>query len=372
MSAKQFALNHLTHLPHKNMIRTILRALVVVICHLPVFSSAATNVSIHAEWQTYTAPSGYTVGGFNLYQEDQLACQTQGATSTTVDCLVSLSADSTNFTLAAVFTNGTESPKSAPFTFVTPSGTETETPQQATSPPTAVISTSTAAGKAPLTVSFYAGGSSSSTGTTIASHVWNFGDNSSGTGVSPSHTYTAAGTYSATLTVTDSAGLKSSVGTPIVVTASAATGTTAPVPSTSTSTTRQLLWAQVGGGVSIWTLDGTNNRTSYKTYGPFSGWTPVSISQNEDGTRTLLWGNAAGIASIWTLDSANNYISYKTYGPFSGWTPVSISQNEDGTRTLLWGDAAGIASIWKLDSVNNYISYKTYGPYSNLVPISFQ
>ena len=248
MSAKQFALNHLTHLPHKNMIRTILRALVVVICHLPVFSSAATNVSIHAEWQTYTAPSGYTVGGFNLYQEDQLACQTQGATSTTVDCLVSLSADSTNFTLAAVFTNGTESPKSAPFTFVTPSGTETETPQQATSPPTAVISTSTAAGKAPLTVSFYAGGSSSSTGTTIASHVWNFGDNSSGTGVSPSHTYTAAGTYSATLTVTDSAGLKSSVGTPIVVTASAATGTTAPVPSTSTSTTRQLLWAQVGGG----------------------------------------------------------------------------------------------------------------------------
>ena len=40
----------------------------------------------------------------------------------------------------------------------------------------------------------------------IVAYEWNFGDNSTGTGVTPTHTYTAAGTYSVTLTVTDDMG----------------------------------------------------------------------------------------------------------------------------------------------------------------------
>ncbi|WP_328808223.1 S8 family serine peptidase [Nonomuraea antri] len=41
---------------------------------------------------------------------------------------------------------------------------------------------------------------------TIASYAWDFGDGSSGTGATPSHTYAAAGTYTVKLTVTDNAG----------------------------------------------------------------------------------------------------------------------------------------------------------------------
>ena len=40
----------------------------------------------------------------------------------------------------------------------------------------------------------------------IVSYEWDFGDTNSGTGVSPTHTYTAAGNYTATLTVTDDGG----------------------------------------------------------------------------------------------------------------------------------------------------------------------
>ncbi len=49
---------------------------------------------------------------------------------------------------------------------------------------------------------FDASGSTDSDGT-IQSYAWNFGDGSSGTGVAPSHTYTASGTYNVTLTVVD-------------------------------------------------------------------------------------------------------------------------------------------------------------------------
>jgi len=49
-------------------------------------------------------------------------------------------------------------------------------------------------------------GSSSTSSRTITSYSWNFGDGGTGSGVTISHTYLVAGTYNATLTVTDSAG----------------------------------------------------------------------------------------------------------------------------------------------------------------------
>jgi hypothetical protein len=57
------------------MPRLIIRLLAALICCLPTFISAATNCSIHAEWTQYTPPSGYTVSGFKLYQEGQLAAR---------------------------------------------------------------------------------------------------------------------------------------------------------------------------------------------------------------------------------------------------------------------------------------------------------
>lgn len=56
-----------------------------------------------------------------------------------------------------------------------------------------------------LQCSFNASGSSAPSGRTISSYAWTFGDTTSGTGVSPSHTY-ADGTYTVSLLVTDNTG----------------------------------------------------------------------------------------------------------------------------------------------------------------------
>jgi PKD repeat protein len=54
-------------------------------------------------------------------------------------------------------------------------------------------------------IQFDGSGSEDSDGT-IVSYLWNFGDGTTGTGVNPSHTYTAVGQYTVTLTVTDDDG----------------------------------------------------------------------------------------------------------------------------------------------------------------------
>jgi serine protease len=69
-----------------------------------------------------------------------------------------------------------------------------------------------------LSCSFDGSGSSDSDGN-IVSYAWDFGDNSTGSGVTPSHTYAAAGTYDVTLTVTDNDNAPGSVSHSVTVTA---------------------------------------------------------------------------------------------------------------------------------------------------------
>jgi glucose/arabinose dehydrogenase len=75
--------------------------------------------------------------------------------------------------------------------------------------PTASIAASPTAGAVPLTVQFSGSGSSDPEGGTLT-YAWNFGDGSTSTGATVSHTYQSNGTYTARLTVTDPGGLQSS------------------------------------------------------------------------------------------------------------------------------------------------------------------
>ncbi len=173
------------------MYHTIIRLLVALCLCLPVVATAASiTQSIHVEWG-YTPPSEPAVTGFKLYQEGVFACQSTDANATAMDCQVTLTAETTNFTLTATFGDGTESPHSAPFAF--------SLAGQPTTPLAAAITTSAVSGQVPLSVQFSSSGSTGS----ITGSLWEFGDGASATTATATHVYTTAGTYTAKLTVTD-------------------------------------------------------------------------------------------------------------------------------------------------------------------------
>jgi PKD repeat protein len=81
------------------------------------------------------------------------------------------------------------------------------------SPPNAAFVTSPSQPLEGVSVTFSGASSTAANpGATVAAYSWSFGDGSQATGVSPTHVY-AAGTYTVSLTVTDSVGLPSAVKT---------------------------------------------------------------------------------------------------------------------------------------------------------------
>src|SRR5579859_3902165 len=101
-------------------------------------------------------------------------------------------------------------------------------------PPLAVIAATPISAYGPASVSASTAGSSDPDGT-IASTVINFGDGTTANAISASHTYSVAGVYTITATVTDNSGASSSASTsvtikaPEVIVSSPATSLTSPV-----------------------------------------------------------------------------------------------------------------------------------------------
>ena len=81
--------------------------------------------------------------------------------------------------------------------------------------PQVSIFASPQSGTAPLTVNFT--GTASSPNGAITGESWDFGDGQTGTGSAPAHNYTAAGNFTARVTVTDSVGMTASASTSIAV-----------------------------------------------------------------------------------------------------------------------------------------------------------
>jgi PKD repeat protein len=118
--------------------------------------------------------------------------------------------------------------------------------EHAAAPPAAVFSSAQNAGL--LTVAF-TDASTAASPATITEWSWNFGDGSpSSSAEDPTHTYGAPGTYTVSLTVTDSNGMTSTAPQQVVVAAVHASLTYPTTGQTDVSTITPFSWADIPGG----------------------------------------------------------------------------------------------------------------------------
>ncbi len=174
-------------------------------------------------------------------------------------------------------------------------------------------------------VTFDGSGSSDVSG--ILSFTWNFGDGVTATGMTATHTYINAGTYSATLTVVDAAGnsaqatvtitVKSpSSVTPAPTTNPTTTPTTTPTPTPSPSPSQN--------AISVTSSDGTTEQFSISGNITSSQITNAQIQTNETAKTTTISFTVTGETG--TTGTGNITIP-KSQVPYSS-TPIIYIDNQ--------------------------------------------
>jgi PKD repeat protein len=188
-------------------------------------------------------------------------------------------------------------------------------PAPSSQAPSAMLSASTTSGVVPLVVNFSASGSTDPDGT-IVSYEWSFGDGTTASGVTAGKTYSTAGTYTASVKVTDNSGLA----TVKSVTITATTTPTPPV--TSSTSTMSVAGLTVtakpnkgGQTQAIASVTVKDNSTGNLVAGAsVTGTWDGAVSGSGSGTT-----NTSGVASISSSRT-------KSSGPFSFTvTGVSLS-----------------------------------------------
>ena len=152
----------------------------------------------------------------------------------------------------------------------------------------------------------------------IASRLWNFGDGSTSTATSPSHTYTSAGLYAATLTITDNRGATASTNINLSVVAPAGAMR---VTDITLSAVQRFGVVSVTGAVTVrnannlavsgaavnitWTRPGASTRTQTATTD--SNGVARFTTSGKRGTYTLRVNNVTKTGS--TFDSAGSVLT---------------------------------------------------------------
>lgn len=197
-------------------------------------------------------------------------------------------------------------------------------------PPVADISATPTSGVAPLLVSFDASGSSDPNGDPL-NYIWDFGDGNNDFGVSPSHTYTTPGSYTATVTASDG---DLTDNASIVITVSPAGG--------GSCTTVQLDANDFESGWGIWN-DGGND-CELSTYAQYANSGTYCVQLRDNTSGSVMTTNSLNLAAYTELNVAFSYIT-SSFGKTSDDFWLQISTNGGATWTTVeewnWGDEFG-------------------------------
>ena len=122
-------------------------------------------------------------------------------------------------------------------------------------------------------------------------------------------------------------------------------------------------WRGTDGSISLWKLDSSFNAAGSHNYGPYVGWSPISLTI-VGNTSYLLWRYTDGTALIWELDANLNYITSSSFGPVTGWIAEGLGIDGKGNIRLVWHTPSNMVAAWVINtSLVTIGSSPVYGPY---------
>ena len=234
-------------------------------------------------------------------------------------------------------------------------------------PPAANFSSNVVSGIVPLTISF----TNNSTGT-ITAYSWNFGDNTSSTSANPTHSYTTAGAYAVSLTVTGPGGTNTATKSgyivatlpvpPIANFSAAPMSGTAPLSvafsNQSTGTLTTYAWDFGDGATSI----AANPTHAYAAPGSYS---PSLTVSGVGGSNTKTRANLITVSAPITSPPVANFSANTTSGP----APLSVvftSASTGSISSYAWNFGDGTTSA----ATNPTHAYAAAGSYSPSLTVS--
>jgi hypothetical protein len=132
----------------------------------------------------------------------------------------------------------------------------------------------------------------------------------------------------------------------------------------------RVLWRATNGSVSVWKVDADLNYVDSHVYGPYDGWTPLSLAVSSNNRTYLLWRNTSGQANVWWLDQNLGFGNSVSTDPYYGWIPetLSVSPVSPNDLRVIWKHTNGSISIWVLNADLTYLNAKVFGPYFGYDP----
>ncbi|MCL4294078.1 MAG: PKD domain-containing protein [Anaerolineae bacterium] len=213
--------------------------------------------------------------------------------------------------------------------------------------PTPIFSASPVSGTVPLTVTF----TNSSTG--ASSYLWQFGDNTSSTAISPTHTYTQAGVYTVTLFASTG-----SLTTPLTRTNYITVSTPSPVPNFSgnplTGTvplTVTFMNSSTGASSYLWEFGDNTSGTAISpthTYTQAGVYTVTLFASSGTLTNPLTRTNYITVISpsipsafpstnvLDNFNRSNGAIGSSWSGTTSGYSIVSNRMDVESAQAIFW------------------------------------
>ena len=251
-------------------------------------------------------------------------------------------------------------------------------------PPTAKATATPNAGPGPLTVKFSSAGSSDAFGKALT-YTWKFGDGGTSKLANPTHMYTANGTYTATLTVSNGTLIGTATTTVVVGKSPPTASITAPSTYNAGDTIdfKGTATDPVDGTLPpyrySWQVDFMNHGAAqptyssgipYPFYGPVSGVTSGSFQVPTDPSQvpgsfyrvTLTVTDSRGLTTVVTKDIKPKTTSWTVTDPTTGTGYFVDGAWHTGTYTTT--DVVGVRHVltgMALEQVNGTTSYRFFG-----------